>query len=261
MRPGQADQFHLLRPDLEASPEQHSKPRVTESIYCMDSIPDGYELHPAYPDPAEVAEKRASTILSSDSKAWLLSQGIPEDAMEGVAEFQSGLVLTNAKFHFVIDPRDDHHAIAVKTAFHVPVTLDGKLVDLVRFTRKQPRGFLQHGGRVCRAASWLGAPVPPGVDEDGWPIPTPVWRTPLAWLRAGCVGLCYLRLSWPDHRLGPLRDLPAVIAEDAEHAFLLDKMVWHDPIDGLLRPPHWARIPVSPASIRPPSGESRIGTP
>jgi hypothetical protein len=204
----------------------------------IDSTSDLYELDPSYPHPAEVEAEYSKATLMPDSRDWLAGRGVPADAMAGVAECTSGFVRDDHfNIHFKIDP-NSQRATAVRTAFHVPVHHEGRFVDLIRFERQHQRaGHLLHGGRICHGVSWLGSPLP---DESA---PTPIWRSPLGWLKSGRQGLCYLRLSWPVHRLALLRGLPAVMGEDIEHARLLHKVVWRYDDDRKQRPAHWARFP------------------
>jgi hypothetical protein len=208
----------------------------------MDSVSDNYEFDPSYPDPADVEAECSRATLMPEAQAWLASQGVPADAMGCVVECTSGFVRDDdLNLHFKIDACPEH-ALAVRTAFHIPVHHDGHFVDLIRFERRHPHaGHLRHGGRVCHGVTWLGSPLVDAAHADGWPVPTPIWRSPFGWLKSGRQGLCYLRLSWPAHRFGLLRGLPAVMAEDTEHALFLDKVVWRD--DKKKRPRHWARIP------------------
>ncbi len=89
---------------------------------------------------------------------------------------------------------------AGKGAFLLPVRVDnpltpeaadsigiiraGSIVDLLAFHPAHPyRWALRRDD-----AEWLGAIEPQYLD----PAPVPVWRSPLAWLQAGCRGLVVL---------------------------------------------------------------------
>jgi hypothetical protein len=210
----------------------------------MDSISSNYELDPSYPDPAAVeAEYRRATLMPA-SRDWLRDQGVPDDAMDGVTECTSGYVRDDGgAWHFKIGIEPElNRTLAVENAFHLPVMIGGRFVDLIRFTRQSPN-HVRHGGRICHAATWLGNPVREALDSGGWPVPTPIWRWPISWLRAGRKGLCYLRQSWPTERLDLLRSLPAVMAEHIQHALDLDKATWQSLEQRRKRPHHWARIP------------------
>jgi hypothetical protein len=198
----------------------------------MDSISDNYEFDHSYPHPDEVEAEYSKATLMPEAQAWLTSQGVPIDAMEGVVECASGFVRDeHFDIHFKIDPK---RGDGVRTAFHIPVYIDGRFVDLVRFTRHNPLPNYSYGGRVCHAVTWLGSPLPDST-------PTPIWRSPLNWLRSGRQGLCYLRMSRPSWRFELLRDLPAVMGEDIDHARQLNSDTWEDCPRG--KPRDWARFP------------------
>ena len=187
------------------------------------------------------AEREYETAppISSESLAWLRFHGVREAALDGVTECVSGYVRDGQNWTFRINPTDDDNSTAVRLCFHIPVFVDDHFTDLVRFTRKNYNvSHTRHGGRICRAASWLGQSVAPGTGK--WAEPTPIWRSPLNWLKAGREGLCYLRMSWPHDRLQPLRDLPAIVGEDAAHSHFIDRATWRD--DDKQKPQAWARI-------------------
>jgi hypothetical protein len=125
----------------------------------MDSVSDNYELDHSYPDPAEVEAEISKVALMPESKAWLASRGVPTDAMVGIVECTSGFVRDeHFDIHFKVDPK---RGDAVRTAFHIPVLIDGQFVDLIRFTRDNPRtSHNWYGGRICHAVTWLGSPLP-----------------------------------------------------------------------------------------------------
>lgn len=200
---------------------------------------------PIEPHPAQVwDEYRKKARLNADARRWLIESGVPADSIGDVTECVSGILNDDGREGsrriFQINPKDKN-AFGVKTFFHVPVIRDGKFVDLVRFTRRHPSA-IQMGARVCRRVHWLGAPVPTGVDDFGDAIPTPIWQSPLNWLRAGRRGLVYWRLSWPEWRIELLRTLPAVLAEDTSHALFLEMAVWGDRPSKARMPKDWARI-------------------
>jgi hypothetical protein len=85
---------------------------------------------------------------------------------------------------------------------------DGAVVDLVAFHPHHP----DHWALRREAAEWLGAIEPQYLDPD----PVPVWRTPLAWLRADCRGLVLLGDRASQYRILTL--LHSIVAEDDGHA-------------------------------------------
>jgi hypothetical protein len=65
--------------------------------------------------------------------------------------------------------------------------LFGQLVDLIAFSIATPKRWALRTGN----AQWLGAVQPQYLDPD----PVEIWQTPMAWLRAGGMGLCPLTHS------------------------------------------------------------------
>lgn len=221
---------------------------ISPLLGAHDVVLDWQDELDACPNLDDVIDEYHSEApqLDSDARAWLLKQGLRDHVLEGVTECVSGYVLEGDYWRFKINPPEGCQTSALRKCFHVPVFRDGhcgNFVDLVRFTREYPNvSHLRHGGRVCRVATWLGAPVEPGARK--WAEPTPIWRSPLKWLKNERKGLCYLRMSWPSERLSLLRQLPAIIGEDAKHSFYLDRATWSD--SDIEKPPAWARIRKSP---------------
>jgi hypothetical protein len=60
----------------------------------------------------------------------------------------------------------------------------GGVVDLVAWSERAPENWLLRVG----SAAWLGSIAPQYMD----PEPIPLWRSPVSWLRNGCVGLVVL---------------------------------------------------------------------
>ena len=119
---------------------------------------------------------------------------------------------------FEFDPFSDAYAFVIPVRCDDPNTpevvvpqriiREAAIVDLVAFSANSG-GWARRFGN----ATWLGAVEPQYLT----PIPTPVWRNPLNWLRAECTGLCLLtRDSRERYRILSLLD--AVLAEDERHA-------------------------------------------
>lgn len=198
------------------------------------------EVDPLMPQPAEVEKEYSEkATLAEESRDWLISQGVPESAIQDVTECTSGFVRQpDGSVKFLIDP-DESLAAGCARAFHIPVLRAGVLVDLIRFLRTHP-GAKIHGCRVCRRINFLGDPI---RDANGMLQLTPVWSSPLSWLKAGRQGLVYWRLSWPSERTAILRELPAVQCEDVRYAKYVERMTWCDPSLHANMPLHWARYP------------------
>jgi hypothetical protein len=89
----------------------------------------------------------------------------------------------------------------------------GELVDLVAWHPRHPHRWALRTG----AAEWLGAIEPQYLD----PEPVPVWRSPLAWLRVGCVGLVMLSPDPPAAYRVLSGCRGGIVAEDPQHAAAL----------------------------------------
>jgi hypothetical protein len=200
---------------------------------------DDCEPDPLAPQPADVeAEYKSKARLTDESRDWLLKVGVPATAIEDVAECTSGLVRQlDGRVRFEIDP-DEDVARAYVTAFHVPVMRDGAFVDLIRFKRTHPRAKI-HGGRVCRRVNFIGEPLE-DLDENGHAQLTPIWWSPLNWLKANRRGLVYCRMSWPYSRTEILRKLAAIQCEDLNHAIYVERMVWSNSTVREQMPLNWA---------------------
>lgn len=203
---------------------------------------DDNETDPLAPQSAQVeAEYKLEAKLTDESHAWLLAQGVPSTAIQDVTECTSGLVRQrDGRVRFEINP-DEDAAQAYVTAFHVPVVRNGVWIDLIRFRRTHPRAKI-HGGRVCRRVNFLGSPLE-ALDANGHAQPTPIWWSPLNWLKANRGGLVYCRMSWPPSRTELLRKLPAVLCEDLNHAVYVEKMVWRESNIQQRIPLNWAWYP------------------
>ena len=85
---------------------------------------------------------------------------------------------------------------------------NGAIVDLVAFHPLHPDRWVLRRD----AAEWLGAVEPQHLD----PEPVTIWRSPMSWLQAGCLGL--VLLGDQNSRYGILSLLHSIIAEDGQHA-------------------------------------------
>jgi len=97
-------------------------------------------------------------------------------------------------------------------AFVIGVLGDGGLIDLCAWQLE-----------TDRTALWLGRGFALGETQLAFRHhePLPVWRTPLAWLRANRVGIVILNVSAAWSRLA---DLP-ILAEDIQHGNSLEKLL------------------------------------
>lgn len=119
---------------------------------------------------------------------------------------------------YVPDPDDGGAAYVLPVRVNDPVTAEAidpwgavcsaDIVDLLAFHPAHPARWALRTGY----AEWLGA-VPPQYLKPG---PVPVWRSPLNWLRAGCIGIVPLsREPAAIYRL--LLGLWEIAVEDEEH--------------------------------------------
>ena len=109
---------------------------------------------------------------------------------------------------FIVPVRVEN-AVTPEAADPAEVICDGWIVDLVAFHPDHPARWALRTG----AAEWLGSIEPQYLD----PEPVPMWRTPLAWLQAGCRGLVLLSKERESHyRI--LSSLGEIVAEDHQHA-------------------------------------------
>lgn len=84
----------------------------------------------------------------------------------------------------------------------------GLLLDIVAIPLRSPNDWALRRGSVTH----VGAVEPQILGPD----PVPVWRSPLAWLRSGCVGVALLTDDSRE-QASILRDLAGIISEDAAH--------------------------------------------
>ena len=120
-------------------------------------------------------------------------------------------------FAYILAVRADNPATP-KTPDPETVIADGDMVDLIAFHPAYPRRWALRVG----AAEWLGAVEPQYMQ----PAPVRIWRSPLAWLRAGCRGLVLLSNDRRD-QYRHLASLGSIIAEDAHHAAELQQLLEH----------------------------------
>jgi hypothetical protein len=148
--------------------------------------------------------------------APLRAAGIGGHALAAAAPAVSRIAITGDSY--VPDPEggvayllpvrvDD--AISPEAADPAETIRSGAIADLVAMHPRHPDRWALRVG----AAEWLGAVPPQYLDA----APVPVWRSPLGWLRGGCIGLVILsRERASAYRL--LADLQGdIIAEDARH--------------------------------------------
>jgi hypothetical protein len=107
---------------------------------------------------------------------------------------------------FLLPVRADDPMTPESTDPHLTVS-EGAIVDLLAFHPLHPNYWRLRRG----TAEWLGAIEPQHFDPD----PVPLWRSPLRWLQAGCVGL--VLLGDRPSRYRHLMLLRRIVAEDAQH--------------------------------------------
>jgi hypothetical protein len=96
---------------------------------------------------------------------------------------------------------------------------DNQVVDLVAFRPAEPsRWWVRTGFATC-----LGEWSIPTLSDD----PVHVWRTPLAWLRAGTSGICILD---PSAARDVLLRCSAIVAEEVEHGREIRAIMQTSPI-------------------------------
>lgn len=119
--------------------------------------------------------------------------------------------------HYVTPVRADRVAAPWEHEHVDPeLVLDfGPIVDLVAWRPSAPERWTLRVGTAC----WLGVTR---FRLD--PPPIPVWRSPLAWLRGGGIGLVPLARDARELQDLLLR-LPALIAEDAAHGRALHALL------------------------------------
>jgi hypothetical protein len=127
---------------------------------------------------------------------------------------KAGIILEDGGKTFVFEHATDTDA--GRDAFILPVEGGSGSIDLVAFDPE-----------IALLATWLGRAFAineasiwePNLDGD----PLPIWRDPIAWLKAKREGIVLLKLeqaySYLDH-------LPGVIAEDVQHGEELEKLLW-----------------------------------
>jgi hypothetical protein len=147
--------------------------------------------------------------------AALVAAGVGWPAITNAVPVHATVKVTGPSFEFS-DSGRSAYVMPVRTisllgpegADPIEVIRDGSIVDLIAFHPAHPDLWaLRHG-----LANWLGAVEPQYLDPD----PVPVWRTPLAWLRAGCRGLVLLGDRASQYRILTL--LHSIVAEDDGHA-------------------------------------------
>lgn len=110
---------------------------------------------------------------------------------------------------FLVPVRLDH-PVTPEAADPAETVRAGAIVDLLAFHPTHPHCWALR----CDAGEWLGAIEPQYLN----PPPVPVWRSPLAWLRAGCRGLVILSTASADRYRVLAGCRGGVVAEDAGHA-------------------------------------------
>jgi len=110
---------------------------------------------------------------------------------------------------FLIPARVDN-PVTPEARDPVEAIRSGEIVDILAFHPAYPRRWALR----CDAAEWLGAIAPQFLD----PPPIPVWRSPLAWLRAACRGLVVLSPEPADAYRILTACLGGIIAENRDHA-------------------------------------------
>jgi hypothetical protein len=132
-------------------------------------------------------------------------------------------IIVNSDRLYQPDPEAGLPAFLIPVRVFSPVTPEapnpveavrsGAIVDLLAIDPKYPARWALRTG----AAEWIGA-MPPQYMPPCPPVS--VWRTPIAWLRAGGEGLVLLHpFSGPGHRILLICD--EICAEDHDHARLI----------------------------------------
>ena len=131
------------------------------------------------------------------------------------------------------EPADDGVEVVVVAAFEGPPRLpDGRwrapnqIVDLVVFRPAEPTRWWSRCGIVAA----LGEEMLSDFSDD----PVQVWRNPLAWLRAGAVGVCPVSRAPAAVRVVVVR-LPGITVaeEDADQGREIERLLAK----------HWNRVP------------------
>ena len=110
-------------------------------------------------------------------------------------------------FAFVIPVRAEN-AVTPETTDPQRAIREAPIVDLIAFSATNGRWARRLGN-----ATWAGATKAQYLVTD----PTPIWRTPLGWLRGDCKGLVLLTRD-PRERYRILSSLDSVLAEGEAHA-------------------------------------------
>jgi hypothetical protein len=151
----------------------------------------------------------------------LLAWGVPIRAVATVAPALTRITLNHAGDRYEPDP-DGRPAYVFPATIVDPIwpelleTLNpreivscGHIVDLVACHPAAPSRWALRTGQAIA----LGA-----IEHQYWfPMPTPVHRTVISWLRAGCVGIVLLTNN-PFEASQILRGIATIVAEDEEHA-------------------------------------------
>ena len=129
------------------------------------------------------------------------------------------------------EPDDDGAEVVLIASFEAPPRLpDGRwrapneVVDLIAFRPVEPGRWWSRRGIVAA----LGEESPPDFSDD----PVPVWRNPLAWLRAGATGICPVSPD-PAAVRDVLLRLPGIVVEDVAHGHEIERLMAR----------HWNRLP------------------
>jgi hypothetical protein len=94
----------------------------------------------------------------------------------------------------------------------------GPIVDLVAFSPHAPRHWALRIGQALA----LGAIEP---QWDRFPLPVPVHRRVVSWLRSGCCGIMLLTRD-PHESSRVLRGIEVIQAEDKDHAAELRRLLY-----------------------------------
>jgi hypothetical protein len=156
----------------------------------------------------------------------LAEAGIPWRAITQVCPAPARISFDGSGGRFQIDPTgrwawvfpacavDESSPYLIEDPDPDAVIAEGDVVDLIAVDPDTPECWSLRTG----AAVVLGAVE----DQIFLPHPVPVWRTPVAWLRAECHGLVLLTDD-PSEAGRILRQIDAIIPEDAAHGVQLQR--------------------------------------
>jgi len=203
------DSLNVSEPGRKENPEQEYSKRLPSHL-ASDFGPPGLQSPASVSELKIRAEHVKCRSLSQRELDYFRLRGVDALTLATPWPMRADRVQFDGTGFFDFARNTDSGNAA--PAFVIGVLGDGGLIDLCAWQLE-----------TDRTALWLGRGFALGETQLAFRPhePLPVWRTPLAWLRANRVGIVILNVSAAWSRLA---DLP-ILAEDIQHGNSLEKLL------------------------------------